>query len=62
MIEYKKFNALEITLKGAIKLAIFRMDSSGETGSFSQFKKDYNAASLVDGKPVIRFYPNDVKG
>ena len=60
--EYKEFGRLERELSGAIKLAVFRMDSSGESGSFSELKKEYKVAALNAGKPVIRFYPNEIKG
>ena len=60
MTEYKHFGSLERALKGAIKVAIFRIDANAD--DFSQLKKDYKAGSLAAGKPVIRFYPNELKG
>jgi len=41
---------------------VFRIDASGESGSFSELKKEYKVAALGEGKPVIRFYPNEIKG
>lgn len=60
--EYKEFKKLERDLRGAVKLAVFRMDASGESGNFSELKKEYKVGSLNVGKPVIRFYPNEIKG
>lgn len=60
MTEYRHFGSLERTLKGAIKVGIFRIDPAAD--DFSQIKKEYKAGSLAAGKPVIRFYPNEVKG
>ena len=62
MSEYKDFQKLERELKGAVKVAVFRMDASGEGGSFSELKKEYKVGALNPGKPVIRFYPNEIKG
>jgi hypothetical protein len=60
MTEYRHFGSLERALKGAIKVGIFRIDPAAD--DFSQIKKEYKAGSLAAGKPVIRFYPNEVKG
>lgn len=38
------------------------MDASGDKEGFSDFKKAYKVNSLNTGKPVIRFYPNNIKG
>lgn len=38
------------------------MDSSGENGNFAELKKEYKVGALAAGKPVIRFYPNEIKG
>jgi hypothetical protein len=38
------------------------MDASGEKESFSALKKTYKVNALNTGKPVIRFYPNQIKG
>jgi hypothetical protein len=60
MTEYKQFNNLERTLQGAVKVAIFRMDPKSE--GFTKLKKEFKAGTLNEGKPVIRFYPNELKG
>jgi hypothetical protein len=60
--EYKEFGRLERELSGAVKLAVFRIDASGESGNFADLKKEYKVAALNAGKPVIRFYPNEIKG
>lgn len=60
--EYKEFGRLERELTGALKFSVFRMDSSGENGNFAELKKEYKVGALAAGKPVIRFYPNEIKG
>ena len=38
------------------------MDASGDKESFSALKKTYKVNALNNDKPVIRFYPNRIKG
>lgn len=60
--EYKEFGKLERELSGALKFLVFRMVDSGESGNFADLKKEYKVSALSAGKPVIRFYPNEIKG
>jgi len=58
--EYKQFNKLTRTLKGAIQTYVFRLDKSSP--DFADMKKTYKLTKFGDQKPELRFYPNQLTG
>jgi len=58
--EYKQFNKLTRTLKGAIQTYVFRLDKSSP--DFAEMKKTYKLTKFGDQKPELRFYPNQLTG
>lgn len=55
--EYKYFNKLARTVKGAIKVGVFRVDPAAD--NFQIMKKKYKFGNIGKNKPELRFYPNN---
>ena len=60
--EYGQFYKLHNEIRGAIRYAIFRVNMTGDEEELAKLKKQYKIKDLADGKPVLRFYPNEVSG
>ena len=60
--EFGSFYKLHGEIKGAVRLAIFRVNSTGDEEEYNKFKRQYKIRDLADGKPVLRYYPNEVSG
>ena len=59
--EFGSFYKLHNEIRGAIRFGIFRVNMTDEE-ELTKFKKQYKIKDLADGKPVLRYYPNEVSG
>ena len=58
--EYKSFKKLARAVKGITRVGVFHLEKSLD--NFEAMRKEYKVPTLDEGKPKMRYLPNNIDG